>query len=147
MLRVEPEIKTNFVANGLVSLAFVHMLDHGNASHVAHRAAECAGVQSPLAFWQMHNLLFERQSQLWGGNIELLATWASELGLDAAAMSSCMNDPAMAAKVEAIDQGRRNQGIRRRPTFDLNGRLIEGALPYDGFVQRFAENGVTLSEN
>ena len=142
MLRVEPELKAAYVANGTVSLSFVHVLDHGEASHIAHRAAECAGSQSPLAFWQMHDLLFTRQAQIWAATPEVLAGWAAELKLDGAAMTACLADPAIATKVERIDQARRTAGIRLRPSFTLNETLIEGALPFAGFVQRLAEQGI-----
>ncbi len=141
VLQVEPKIKTNFVAAGLVSLAFSHVLDHGNPSRIAHRAAECAGKQSPLAFWQMHDLLFERQAQLWNTTPDLLISWAEELGLDGTIIASCMADPMLAEQVEAIDQERRTQGIRIRPSFIMNDRLIEGAIPYERFVQLFADFG------
>ncbi len=142
MLRVEPELKAAYVANGTVSLTFSHVLDHGEASHVAHRAAECAGSQSPLAFWQMHDLLFARQAQIWSATPEVLVGWAEELSLDGPAMAACLADPAIAAKVERIDQTRRTAGIRLRPSFALNDTLIEGALPFTGFVQRLAEQGI-----
>ncbi|MEZ4619124.1 MAG: thioredoxin domain-containing protein [Caldilineaceae bacterium] len=141
-MRVEPEIKKQFVAAGLVNLLFSHVLDHGTSSHMAHRAAECAGQQDPLAFWQLHDLLFERQGQLWNPTSELLVGWAGELGLDPTAMASCLEDPATAALVERIDQERRDRGIRLRPTFEINERLVEGAIAYERFVQVFAEFGV-----
>lgn len=139
MLRVEPEIKAAYVAGGQVRLAFSHMLDHGDASRLAHVAAECAGAQSPLAFWQMHDLLFERQSDIWRGDAALMVTWGGELGLDTETMRACMDDPAVAAKVERLDEERRADGIRARPSFDLNGRLIQGGIPYATFVQEIAE--------
>ena len=147
MLRVEPQIKEQFVAAGMVNLAFSHVLDHGNSSRVAHRAVECAGQQSPMAFWQYHDLLFERQGQLWNTTAELLVGWAGELALDTNAMASCLDDPTIAELVERIDQDRRSRGIRLRPTFAVNERLIEGAIPYEGFVQAFAEFGVEVPKN
>lgn len=143
MLRVEPEIKANYVATGQVNLAFSHVLDHGTASQVAHQAAECAGAQSPAAFWEMHDLLFARQSQLWNAGTILLSDWAAELGLDATAFATCMDDTTIAARVAQIDQSRRDAGIRLRPTFRVNDRLVEGALPYAQFEQLFADLGVT----
>ncbi len=139
MLRVEPEIVANYVAAGNVSLSFHHVLDHGAASLLGSRAAECAGQQSALGFWQMHDLLFERQSQIWSANDETLVQWGSELGLDGDALRSCLADPAIADKVNRLDQARREQGVRLRPSFDLNGRLIEGALPYAQFTGLFDE--------
>ena len=142
VLQVEPKIKVDFVATGLVSLAFSHVLDHGNSSRMAHQAAECAGRQSPLAFWQMHDLLFERQAQLWNTVPDLLTGWAEELGLDGTAFASCLEDPVITEQVATIDQERRTQGIRIRPSFVINERLVEGAIPYERFVQLFADFGV-----
>lgn len=146
MLRVEPEIKANFVAAGLVSLAFTHVLDHGDSSRLAHRAAECAGRQNPLAFWQMHDILFERQGRLWNTTTDLLVGWGEELGLDRAALATCIEDPAIAEHVESIDQDRRARGFRLRPSFEINEQRIEGAIPYQRFVQLFAELGITATE-
>jgi protein-disulfide isomerase len=133
VLRVEPEILRDYVAAGTVQLAFHHVLDHGAASKTAHLAAECAGSQAPLAFWRMHDLLFEQQDQLWQANLDTVAQMAGELGLDAAAFGACMADPAAEAKVTRLDQERRDRGVRLRPTFDINGRMIEGAIPYATF--------------
>lgn len=131
MLRVEPELIANYVATGTLSLAFHHVLDHGAASNLAHRAVECAGTQEPLAFWQMHDLLFARQNEIWAnGDEATMAQWASEIGLDAETMLACLTDPATDAKVVRMDQARRDAGIRLRPTFDLNGQLIQGGVPY-----------------
>ena len=36
-----------------------------------------------------------------------------------------------------MDQERRAAGIRLRPSFDVNGQIVQGAIPYDSFVQLF----------
>ena len=134
MLRVEPDIRTNYVAGGRVQLAFHHILDLGPGSLLGSTAAECAGQQQPLAFWRMHDLLFERQGDLYAATAETVTGWAGELGLNAAAFQACLGDPAVAAKVQQMDEKRRSDGVRLRPTFDLNGQRIEGAAPYEVFA-------------
>jgi len=141
VLRVEPELIRAYVASGEVQLAFHHVLDHGNASVLAHHAAECAGAQDAFAFWRLHDLLFERQDQLWQADVAALATLAGEIELDTAAFSTCMADPAIAEKVTRMDQARRDRGIRLRPSFDVNGQLVEGGIPYAAFQQVLAEAG------
>lgn len=136
MLRVEPEIMQNEVAAGEVQVAFWHVLDHRQSAQ-AHQAAECAGRQSPLAFWQMHDTLFERQGELWNLENATLVGLAGELGLDIATFESCLGDQSIADKVARMDQERRAAGIRLRPSFDVNGQIIQGAIPYDSFVQLF----------
>lgn len=134
MVRVEPEIKADYVAQGKVALLFHHVIDHGDASRLAHRAAECAGAQSPLAFWRLHDVIFERQGELWNAAPETMAALAASVGLDDTAFRVCMNDPAIVDKVARMDQQRRDAGIRLRPSFDINGRLIAGGIPYQQFV-------------
>ena len=135
MLQVEPQLKANYVASGQVRFAFWHILDHGEASVLAHKTAECAGQQDPLAFWKMHDLLYERQGELWSASDDTVVQFATELGLDGEALRLCLDDPAIGEKITRMDQERRTEGIRVRPSFDLNGELIQGAIPYQRFVQ------------
>jgi protein-disulfide isomerase len=141
VLRVEPEIKAAYVASGAVKLAFHPMLDHGDASLRAHRAAECAGALSAPAFWAMHDLLFARQGDIWSSSDQTMTDWAGELGLDTAAFAACMAGPEITEKVTRLDQARREAGIRQRPSFAVNTRLYAGALPFAGFQQALTEAG------
>jgi protein-disulfide isomerase len=136
VLRVEPQIIADYVANGRVQLSYWHVLDH-SASPVVHQAAECAGLQAPIKFWEMHDRLFARQNELFSGNKETLANIAAEVELDVPAFTTCLADPDVAAKVARMDQERRADGIRLRPTFDVNGRLLPGAQPYANLVAVF----------
>lgn len=135
MVQVEPELIANYVASGKVRLVFSHVLDHGERSLLAHKTAECAGQQTPLAFWQMHNRLFEQQAELWNATPEQMAQLGSDLGLDTAALRACLDDPLIHAKVTRIDQARRDRAIRVRPSFEINGQLLEGAAPFTTFRQ------------
>ena len=136
MLRVEPEIVQKYVAAGQVQLILWHVLDHGQSAQ-AHQAAECAGQQSPIAFWQMHDTLFEHQGELWNLENATLVAFAGELGLDTASFESCLSDQSVIDKIARMDQERRAAGIRLRPSFDVNGQIIQGAIPYDSFAQLF----------
>ena len=136
MLRVEPEIVQKYVAAGQVQLILWHVLDHGQSAQ-AHQAAECAGQQSPIAFWQMHDTLFERQGELWNLENATLVAFAGELGLDTASFESCLSDQSVIDKIARMDQERRAAGIRLRPSFDVNGQIIQGAIPYESFAQLF----------
>jgi protein-disulfide isomerase len=135
VLQVEPQLKANYVASGQVRLAFWYIADYGEPSLLAHKAAECAGRQEPLAFWQMHDLLFERQGQLWSASNDTVTQFATELSLDSEMFHRCLTDPAISEKITRMDQERRALGIRTRPSFDVNGELIQGAVPYQRFAQ------------
>ena len=83
----------------------------------------------------MHDLIFERQNDLWAADAATVSTFADELGLDGAALAACIDDPATVARVEQIDQARRDAGIRLRPTFDVNGAIYQGAVPFQTLAQ------------
>ena len=117
-------------------MVFWHVLDHGQSAQ-AHQAAECAGQQSPIAFWRMHDTLFERQGELWNLENATLVSIAGELGLETVAFESCLADPSIADKIARMDQQRKDAGIRLRPSFDVNGQIIQGAIPYESFAQLF----------
>jgi len=130
VLRVEPELSAAYVGDGTVRLAFHHWMDGSSATWLAHSAAECAGAQQPLAFWQMHNLIFERQGELWSAGGDVYDAIAGELGLDATAFAQCMADPAVADKLTRMDGKQRALNLRGRPSFLINDRLVEGAAPF-----------------
>ena len=129
MLRVEPELIAAYVSDGTLRLAFHHWMDGSSATLLAHSAAECAGAQQPPAFWQMHDLIFARQGDLWGATGEVYSAMAGELGLEAAAFNQCMADPAIADKLARMDGERRSMNLRGRPSFLINDQLVEGAAP------------------
>jgi len=66
---------------------------------------------------------------------------AQNLKLDANQFNSCMDTKKYAEKVKAQDNARRNAGIRVRPTFELNGQRIQGAIDFATF-QQFIERAL-----
>ncbi len=140
MLRVEPELKAQYVASGQVKLAFSPIIDLGPGSLSSQIAAQCAGQQAPLNFWRMHDALFENQSTIYGAPAnDYYAELANSLGMDGGALRACMEDPASEATVTRLDQARRDAGIRNRPSFDINGQIIAGGLPLAQFQQVIEE--------
>ena len=96
---------------------------HQNAM-AAHRAAEAAANQGK--FWEMHDLLYERQ-QSWSQSNSPAATierYAEELGLDLEQFNA---DVAIAETLGVInadmDEGQ-SLGATGTPTFVLNGEKI-----------------------
>lgn len=107
---------------------------HVNA-RAAALAASCASSQGK--FWQMHDKLFANSDRLAPPD---LRAYADQIGLDLRAYDICLADPATAAEVEADLRAGTAAGVRGTPTFFLNGRKIEGAIPPDIFkelIKRF----------
>lgn len=132
MVGTEPAIKETYVKTGQAKLVFNPMLDHGDYSLQAHQAAECAAEQGK--FWAMHDIIFERQRELFGGDVQAtLKTMAAEIGLNADSFNACLDEQRHAALVQSQDNRRREIGIRTRPTFDINGQLVVGAQSFEAF--------------
>ena len=134
MLETEPKIVDTYVKTGRVKLIFRHILDYGELSLLASEAAECAGDQGK--FWPMHELLFQRQNDVFNGTPGLYKGWAqSDLKIDANAFGTCLAGNKHKAKVEGAYAAARAAGVRLRPTFDINGKRIQGAVDFAIFKQ------------
>jgi len=93
----------------------------------AAEAAECAGGQGK--FWQMHDMLFEKQSHL---EIARLPEYARSLGLDMARFSAEMADEIYLQRVREHQQSGRVSGVRATPGFFLNGRILDASYGLGG---------------
>ena len=98
---------------------------HGNAQ-LAAQATEAAGLQGK--FWEMHDLLFEKQSD-WSGlsKPELIAAfteYAEELTLDVAKFQENLESSEVEDLVNEDSDGADDAGINSTPSFFLNGEVI-----------------------
>lgn len=97
---------------------------HPNAFSAA-RAAEAAAMQGK--FWEMHDVLFERQSS-WSSATrpkEIFTTYAQELALDAAQFSTDYDSDAVTEKVRADLGTAQDLNLTSTPSFTLNGEQID----------------------
>ncbi|MBI5879471.1 MAG: thioredoxin domain-containing protein [Chloroflexi bacterium] len=133
MLETEPQIVKAYVQTGRVKLMFRHLLDFGAPSLLASEAAECAGDQGK--FWAMHELLYQRQDKTYAGSVAVFQQWATDdLKLDSAGFGACMNSHTHKAKIEQMAAAARStDGVRVRPTYDINGSRLQGALRFPDF--------------
>jgi protein-disulfide isomerase len=102
----------------------------------AAEATECAGEQGK--FWEMHDLLFERQNE-WSGQQgvpETFKTMAGELDLDQAQFDACLDSGTYADKVGADLQEGLAEGVSGTPAFRINGIELSGAQPFAAFQQQ-----------
>lgn len=101
----------------------------------AHRAAEAASKQNK--FWEMHDLLYERQKS-WTGNdsaAQIFEGYAGELGLDIEKFKSDVNDPQTNADVLADFEAGKAAGVDGTPTFFIDGQLIETPNSLEAFEE------------
>lgn len=98
-----------------------------NRAKPAAEAALCAKEQGK--FWEMHDKLFPSQSL----EAADFTKFATEIGLNVSKFNSCMDSGKMGARVDKdLDEGKR-VGVRGTPHFFVNGKVINGAQPFEAF--------------
>ncbi len=94
---------------------FPIVTSHPHAEQAAE-AAEAAGAQGE--FWQMHDLLYERQSRL---RDEHLHSYAEELGLDVGRFDAELAGHVHAPRVREDFMSGVRSGVNGTPTFYIDG--------------------------
>lgn len=113
---------------------------HPNAKAAA-AAAEAAGKMGK--YWEMHNILYEKQDDWSSASIsdrgELFSSYASEIGLDENKFSKILEGQgdAINQKINYDLALAKKSGVTGTPTFYLNGKKID----YD------VENGKLIASN
>jgi protein-disulfide isomerase len=102
---------------------------HPHAQSAAE-AAEAADAQGK--FWLMHDRLFEHQDHL---EREHLEQYAREIALDMATFDRDIRSGAPARRVAADVEGARRIGVRKAPTFFVNGALYNGPAEFLPLLQ------------
>ncbi|HEY76075.1 MAG TPA: thioredoxin domain-containing protein [Thermoflexia bacterium] len=109
---------------------------------LAAEGAEAAGAQG--AFWEMHDLLFERFEE-WRSlppdrMVDVLTGYAEELGLDTERFAQDLEDHTYQEKVQAQYEDAVGMQLGGTPTFIVNGRLYLRDVSLDAFI-RFSMPG------
>ncbi|MES2757542.1 MAG: DsbA family protein [Pseudomonadota bacterium] len=90
-------------------------------AELAAETAEAAGDQGK--FWEMHDALFELQSQF---GPDMIADLADRLDLSVDALCEDMRTRRFQARVEAIAASGTHIGVEETPTFFINGERHAG---------------------
>jgi protein-disulfide isomerase len=101
---------------------------HPNAAKAAE-AAQCAHEQGK--FWEMHDKMFGNQSAL---GVPELKKYAVELGMKAESFDQCLDSGKHEAEWKKDSDDAQKYGLSGTPGFFINGRLLDGARPYEMFA-------------
>ena len=97
-------------------------------------ASACARQQSPAGFWKMYDYFFQNQETIDADNLKAKAEDAVRgAGLDVDKFDACFDNQSAAESLKADDDEATALGINSTPTFFVNGRKLEGAVPYESF--------------
>jgi len=145
----EAQIRSQYVKTGEVRMVFrdFAFIDRfpgvpagANESHDAAAAASCAKDQGK--FWEYHDALYNAKiaDVAKGGSendgffnrAEFLAL-AQNVGLNAAAFTSCIDSGKYKAQVDADTAAAEAGGVQSTPTVFVNKQEIQGAQPFAQF--------------
>ena len=100
---------------------------------LATQASEAAGLQGK--FWEMHDLLFEKQAEWSELSVDDFKAWlverAAELDLDTSSFQDDMLDPATAALAQKTWDDGVAAGLPGTPSLLINGRYYNGPRDYN----------------
>jgi protein-disulfide isomerase len=90
-------------------------------------ATQCAFLQRPTAFWEMHDAIYDSQDLISPSNVwEKMLDLAGRIGLNLNDFKACMAEPGAANDVrETLQQGH-SLNVTATPTTFVNGRRVVG---------------------
>jgi protein-disulfide isomerase len=108
---------------------------HPNARR-ASIAARCAGEQG--RFWQFHDALYSGSTGT-DTSPETMKGIAEKIGIDVASFAQCAQSERHAAGIQQDMAQAEKLGLSGTPAFFVNGRLLTGAQPLEGFAKVIEE--------
>ncbi len=120
---------------GILKVVFRHFpltQIHQNAL-LAAKASEAAGLQGK--FWEMHDILYDKQPE-WSGALnarDAFIAYATILKLDTKKFEADLNSASVEAKIMAEYQEGAKLGVMGTPTFFVNGKMISNPQSVEEF--------------
>ncbi|MBI2640627.1 MAG: thioredoxin domain-containing protein [Candidatus Sungbacteria bacterium] len=135
----EPQIIEQYVKTGKARFVYRDFAFLGPESEWAAMAAECANEQGK--FWQYHDYLYNNQRGENEGAFskENLKAFARAIGLSEAQFGSCLDSDKYLEAVRRDTDDGRSAGVNGTPATFVNGRLIQGAVPFAQFQKIIEE--------
>lgn len=102
-------------------------------ARAAAEASHCVGDSNNDAFWAFHDWIFANQGEIdaEGKNLrDKVLEFAQQQNLDTAKLTACLDSHATAQEVVSNQKKASLLGVQQTPTFFVNGRKVEGAVPW-----------------
>ncbi len=125
-----PQIDKEYISTGKVKFAYRDFpLPFHLQAQPAAIASRCAGKQGK--YWEIFDK-FSKSDKL---DQNMISMSAKEIGLNKDEFNRCLKDPAVKEQVVKDMNEGSNLGVRGTPAFFINGRFIEGAIPFEAFKE------------
>jgi protein-disulfide isomerase len=103
-----------------------------NWARPAAIAGRCVYKLNPAAFWDYHDWVYENQTYIGLDNLNSkLQEFATSKGLDGMQLSRCIENKTTDPEVKASMAIGNSLSINSTPTLFVNGRRIDGAVPWE----------------
>ncbi|MEO6962552.1 MAG: thioredoxin domain-containing protein [Puia sp.] len=109
------------------------------AATIAATSAEAADLQDK--FWEMHDLIFEHQDDLYELDETGMAPFAEKIKLDMKKFAKDVTSDAVIARVENDFEGGVRSGVNGTPDFFINGNRLNS---YDATYDSLADAVISL---
>lgn len=112
---------------------------HPHAGHAAEAAESVSAQRGPVAFWAMHDLLFEHQRRL---DDRMLLRYAEQAGADPAVVAADLAEGRYQELVRDSVWGGERSGVNGTPTLFIDGVRYDGPRDEETLVaalERVAE--------
>jgi protein-disulfide isomerase len=123
-LNTEPKIDEQYIKTSKVYY-IAHILGFDASAQSIAATALCAADQGK--YWEYSSLLFQN---LGNYDANSLALYAQQAGLDGQAFASCVNSGKHINDAAKSSETAEAAGVQGTPSFFINGKLIEGAIPF-----------------
>lgn len=117
--------------DGKINIVYKQLpLRNHNWAKPAAIASLCAYQQGNDKFWEFHDMVFDNQREITLETSEkIFQGYANDIGLDQKKFDACVQDDAVAAKVDSEVEEAISIGVQSTPTFVVNGMIVQGANP------------------
>lgn len=94
-------------------------------------AGRCVFRQGEPKFWEYHDWIFDKQSEINPDNLkEKVSQWAGANGIDLIQFSRCLDQRETEPEVEASMAEARSLRVDSTPTLFVNGRKVPGSVSF-----------------
>lgn len=135
-LDTAPTLKQQYVDSGVVrwiTIPYALGGQTGFPTAPSANAAMCAAEQN--AFEEFHTALFAIQGTGTFNKTAGFVEVANNIGLDADALTACIEDGRYNDSIQSNIQAANQAGINSTPSFYVNGELVRGNIPLANFQQ------------
>lgn len=95
-------------------------------------AGRCVYRQNAGAFWDYHDWIFEQQASVTADTLKAkVSEWVTAKNLDIMQFNRCFDNKETEAEINAGMDAARKLRVNSTPTVFVNGRMLEGAVPWN----------------